>query len=433
MTDAKPKYRVPAGSGVYADGWSNVLTGLGNARLDPTERSKPIYEARLPERELEAIYRSDGIGRRIVDVAAEDMTRQWISVEHDDGEAIIAKLEDINAQDKINQAIRWARLYGGSGVVIGANDGGRLDEPLNTSRLIDIEFLRVYDRWRIWFSTADYYTDPSQANYGRPQRYYVQPIQGVPYHVHESRMLIFDGEDVPERIRVENNGWGDSSLQPAYRRLSRMGQAESAVANIMRDFITSVMGMKGLTDLIGSGQDELVKSRINILDLTRSVLNSLVIDADGETYTKNSSSVAGLPDLMDRLMMMICAATGYPMTKLFGRSPAGLSATGDADIRQYYDWIAGEQRSRLRPPIERLIGLIYQSREGPTRGREPDDWKFEFKPLWQPTEAERATAINTAAQGIGRLAFDGLISHEDARDNLRNVGVKVSDDDDMDP
>ena len=30
------------------------------------------------------------------------------------------------------------------------------------------------------------------------------------------------------------------------------------------------------------------------------------------------------------------AASDHPVTKLFGRSPAGLNATGEADMQNYY-------------------------------------------------------------------------------------------------
>ena len=69
---------------------------------------------------------------------------------------------------------------------------------------------------------------------------------------------------------------------------------------------------------------------------------------------------------------------GSNRTRLLGQSPAGLSATGDSDTRNYYDMIAARQELDLRPQLERLDKLILRS-----AGVDPAALTFEFRPLWQ--------------------------------------------------
>jgi uncharacterized protein len=91
-------------------------------------------------------------------------------------------------------------------------------------------------------------------------------------------------------------------------------------------------------------------------------------------------------------MLKISAATGYPMTLLFGMSPAGLSATGESDIRLYYDKVADQQKRALLPALRRLVSLIFRAKKGPTNGKEPENWTIRFRPLWQLDDVQQATA-----------------------------------------
>ncbi len=80
------------------------------------------------------------------------------------------------------------------------------------------------------------------------------------------------------------------------------------------------------------------------------------------------------------------------MTRLLGQSPAGLSATGDSDTRNYYDMISARQEIDLRPQLHRLDRLLLRS-----AGVDPAALTFEFRPLWQMDAAEKATiALNKA-------------------------------------
>jgi phage-related protein (TIGR01555 family) len=110
-----------------------------------------------------------------------------------------------------------------------------------------------------------------------------------------------------------------------------------------------------------------------------------------------ATSFAGLPEMMDRSMMRVAAAAEMPLTLLFGRSPAGMNATGESDIRGWYDTVADAQTDELKPNLERLLKLIMLAQDSPTRGKVPERWAVEFHPLWQPTELEAATVLKLKA------------------------------------
>jgi len=97
-------------------------------------------------------------------------------------------------------------------------------------------------------------------------------------------------------------------------------------------------------------------------------------------------------------MLALSAVTAIPITLLFGRAPSGLNATGDSDIRNFYDMIKQKQECILRPMLNRLSEIIFLSKDDYFKGEEPKDWKLEFVPLWQNTEEEEANIRRTVAE-----------------------------------
>jgi phage-related protein (TIGR01555 family) len=59
--------------------------------------------------------------------------------------------------------------------------------------------------------------------------------------------------------------------------------------------------------------------------------------------------------------------------------------------------VQAAQESTLRPLLERLVTLLLRSRDGPTGGREPKNWSFQFNPLWQLNELQEAERRHKAA------------------------------------
>ena len=67
---------------------------------------------------LTTVYRESWIAMRIIDMPSEDMTRAWYTLSTSLPQAALSKLRRLEAKHSIKQeitnAIRWARLYGGS-------------------------------------------------------------------------------------------------------------------------------------------------------------------------------------------------------------------------------------------------------------------------------------------------------------------------------
>ena len=120
-------------------------------------------------------------------------------------------------------------------------------------------------------------------------------------------------------------------------------------------------------------------------------------------------------------MMDMAGAAEIPATKLFGRSPQGLNATGEADLRNYYDMIAQMQERLLRPALEKLLPVMAVS----CWGYVPDDLEFVFEPVMTTSPAERAELVQKLSSDVIEAYKCGLLTREEALEELRSRGEEL--------
>lgn len=383
------------------DGWGNVFSGLGIEGTDRSVSTRFDENDTLIEMECQALYRADGIGKCVVDIPVGDMLREGYAVVGDSDGEVYDEMKRLKAYTWNNRALTWARVYGGSLMVLGIDDGGILEDELNIDNISRIEFIKVYDRHRV--QIIDVYDDPEEEKFGQPKVYRVTPlvpagVTSIPdFDVHESRTIFWDGVDVPDFIRQNNEGWGDSVYQAGEKCLADLGVSFAGAARIIDEFVIGTLQINNLRDLIAGGQEKYVRDRIRLIDASKSMIRSVLVGED-EGFKRESTTVSGLDNLLDRIMSMVSAVFGIPKVLLFGEQSQGLGSEAAGSIRLYYDGIASDQKTEFQPNLERLIQLIMLQKEGPFRGKELSDWSIEFTALWQPTEKERAETRKTQAE-----------------------------------
>ena len=379
------------------DGWLNLFTGLGT-RADKTKSTRAVPTGFLLDAEKEIIYADDGLGARIVDLLPEDMMKQgWHYVFDNEKEGfdnyskIYSRIfKEIRANYKIAQALKWARLYGGALILLGVYDGESLDQPLNLNKIKNFENLKIIPRNNVMYGTMEFQMNSKLPHYGQVEYYPVTFYTGKQYQmqrVHYSRVIELKGVEIPSSeaslIPMEFRYWGLSVFQRIQDRLKELGSSFSSLANLLNELTIGKYKYKDLAQIMSSDEGgELVQKRLQAMDLMKSVFHSVLLDTD-ESFERDTLSFGGVSDVMYQFMMMTSAATGYPMTKLFGISPGGLNSTGEADMYQYYDMVKAKQETELLPIIERLVKIISEWQKIP----EPE---IVFNPLEQMTEKEQA-------------------------------------------
>lgn len=405
------------------DAWENTLTGLGLLSKDKRLHSIAKYN-RLVKREIEDTYACDDMLSKIVDIPAEDMVREGFEVLGKEGdkaldEGIQAYLDDRNGHEAVATGLNWARLYGGSGVVMAINDGKESEEPVDEGSIAGIDFFNPLDRFEL--EPLEIQTDPEKERFGLPEIYRLQPTfssgKSATVNIHWTRILRFDGIKLPRQLYVENNYWHAPVMQKTLNAIRNFQTSHDSVAAIMQDFAQAVFKINGLTDMIAGGNSDLLQKRLAMIDSMRSVLKAVVIE-EGEEFERKMTSLAGVKDVLMMVnQRLVQASDGIPHTILLGESPSGLGATGESEITDYYDSIARKQETKLKPELERLIRYIFLAGDGPTKGTEPPDWRIRFRPLWQMDEKEQVELRAKQAEADEKYILNGVLTPDEVRES----------------
>jgi phage-related protein (TIGR01555 family) len=398
--------------------YENVFLNVGTNK-DRTSFTRAITARLLQYNELEGLYEGDGFARKIIDLPAEEMVRAGYDIEGvgNDG-AVRAALEGISTLPKLCDAMRWNALYGGAVVVMLVNDGGTFEEPLEVERAKSLEQLRVYDRWQV--THYQKYLDPNDSRFGKTQLYMISPIEGSPYVVHESRCIVFDGCPVPDRVRTRNDGWGASKLQQCYDQLIRFGMSHYWANQLLERSQQAIHGIPDLTNLLRSpGGEQMVRRRVDLVDMTRSINNTIVIDS-AESYDLKSTPLGGVSDVMDRMGLALSAVSGVPESLLFGKQQGGLNSTGKSDLENWYAKIGQDQANILLPALDKLITVQLH-----IMGKYTEDYLVKFNPLSVPSKMDMVETDYKRAQTFEILNNIGALDSSEIRQMLPDEGYDI--------
>lgn len=411
------------------DGWVNFFTGLGIFGQDKRMNTQITAGKLLTEDDLIALYQFDGVGTRIIDVFTEDMTRKWFRIVGDTDNNFDKELLKFDGKERLIECVRWALLHGGCLGILGIDDGGDYEDEVREDNIKQITHIHVYDRWRSMWTTADLYTDPMHPKYGMPQYYNIFPItptgiMGLPklsgspktatlgaFRVHESRVLRFDGKPTPLKSRIRNRYWNDSYLLAGFERIRGLGEGYAGIEHIISEFIIGKLTIDGLQGMIAAGKEDLVHKRLSLLEMSKKNMGILLMDKE-EEYERISSTVTGVDDLMNKLIEGASMAYGIPVTRLAGRSPAGMNATGESDESIYHDKIGGMQFSTMYTPIVKLARYLSLAEMSKFKVP-PDECVIQFVPLKSLTEKEQADLRKAVAESDNIYINNGVLRPEE--------------------
>ena len=409
------------------DNYFNSSSGFGGAN-DPVNRAVLTSPVKLSQADIDDQYSGHWIFRRAIDVLVEDSLREWVDLKTEDKDLISGinnKVKELKSIKNTMEALRLARMYGGSILVVGAVDGGNAKEELKEDNITEIKFLQPIDRWQLVIDSK--YKDPLAPNYGEPEIYSINPLhgEGTGSKIHASRVIRFDGAYLPPRKKIQNQGWHESVYVQMVADIKNFILSNQSAGQLLQDFITKVLKMPNLSDLIENQEFNSIEARIQFaLAAMSNVGLSLIQGGDnGEEFTKIQAPIAGFPELMEKMKDTVAAAVGIPKVKLFGQQPGKLAGL-DETIRVYYDEVSAYQETELRDKIERLYSLLLKSKEN--KKGEPAEWSIEFNPLRVPTEKEQAETQKTQSEADKNYIETGvLLPEEVAESRFTDDGFKL--------
>lgn len=415
------------------DSISNYLSSLGNPGVDSGSSGRPSLATRLHPHELEVLYLQNDLGGIIVDEIVDEAFREGYRVAVDgDTEATDPAAEwtkRLLIPETVALGAKWGRLYGGGFVLMVLDDGLDPSVAVDLTKIQSVVNLVDLDRYEVTPHRWD--KDIKSTTFGEPDIYQVLPqtqggaAQGLENNlVHASRLLRFGGVALPRKMRTHNGGFDDSVLQRPWDAIRRFCESEQAMARIVQSFEVTTIAMAGLANIMqhedGAG---LIQARMALIAKGLSIINAYLLDADaGEQLTRQSSSVAGLPEMRQGFSESVSKAARMPQTILFGAAPAGLNTDGESGIQSWHKQVRAYQEKDLAPELEKLYRCIFCAKDGPTSGVEPKGWRLEWYPLDEPGELEVANLRKIIAEIDSMYLDRGVRTAEQVARSRDGVG-----------
>jgi hypothetical protein len=311
--------------------------------------------------------------------------------------------ENWGYRNKINLAIKLAAKDGGAAILIGVNDGNLPNEPLEPSRVTrnGLQYMHVVSKWDLSWGEID--RDPMSPWFGQPREYRIFDSTRAAIAIHPSRVIPF--VPIP---RLDLGGWddpwGDSVFERLHDPLRDAIAAFQGVSAMYQESKVDVIKIPNLSAQVGNDvYRQAVLQRFALANSLKSISNTLLMDK-AEEWEQKTLSFIGHPEVLDRLLTVVAGAADMPVTRLLGRSPAGLNATGLADLEAYYNLVNSRQNTFLRPAIRRLDDLLVRS----TFGRTPRQMLYGWRPLWNLAATDAADVNLKEAQAVAALAQAGV-------------------------
>lgn len=382
---------------------------------------------------LNILYRNSWIAKKIIETIPGDMCKNWVSFTSDLKPDVTDRLHRLEqrtkTKEKINEGLCWGDLYGGAAAIMMIHgDEDRLEEPLRMDDILPNSYcgLLVVDRWSGIYPGIELIEDMRDPDFGLPEWYEVRDTinDNAMVRVHHSRVLRFCGRKLPYWENMAEIGWGASQLEHVFDELAKRDNTSWNIASLVFQANLLVEKIKDLDTLLSATDPQTQQDFYAVKTAQNQMRNNngmMIIGPDDEVSAMNYT-FAGLNDIYESQMLDIAGAAEIPVTKLFGREPAGQNATGESDMQNYYDMVGQRQESQLRPVLNKLYPVLFMSEFGYV----PEDLDFRFNSIQTPTEDKLADIVGKKVVSISQAYNDGAITQKMYLQELQELSYSTN-------
>lgn len=415
------------------DAFSNPIARLGYGTQDLLQATQyPLTRTTQNYQMLTSLYRENWIVQNIIETIPGDMVRKWYTLKCNVAPEYVDALQrlerKVHLRKSLLEGMYWGRLYGGAAGIIMVRGQDDLTQPLDYDLILPGCFLglMILDRWSGIYPEMGQVTDPSDPDFELPEYYTIRDEESgtLISKVHHSRILRFTGRELPYNEKIMETYWGESELEAIYSELVKRDNVSGNIASLTFRANVNYLETDSLDQMLAVNNTEAQRRFWQTLQ-TQSVIESNFgtrLVNKGDVMHNTQYTFTGLADVYDRVMMDVAGAAKTPVTKLFGRSPAGMNATGESDMNNYYDYIDGLRENQLRPLLERLLPIMALSAWGTV----PDDLDIDFPPLQTPNSSEIADIVEKKTQAILAAFQSDLIDAATSLKELKTLSDETS-------
>jgi phage-related protein (TIGR01555 family) len=430
--ESKPTSNPPKKS--LMDSFQNALarTGAGTSNImNATEY--PITRISRDYNLLNSLYRNSWIAKKVINTIPEDMCKNWFSLTANleaEQQDRYDKLERrTKLKEKILEGLTWGRLYGGAaGLMLIDGQEDMLEMPLVPESIMPNTFkgLLILDRWSGIYPSLELIGDINDPDYGLPEFYEIKDTanDSIIQKVHHSRIIRFLGRKLPYYENILEMNWGASELEHVFDELMKRDNTSWNIASLIFQANVLVNKVDGLDQLLALTDQQTQQDFYNVKTAQNQMRNNnaMMIIGDKDDINSLQYTFAGLSDIYNDFMLDISGACDIPVTKLFGRCPAGMNSTGEGDENNYHDMIAQQQNAVLAPIMYQLLPIMFMSEFGYI----PNDLGLKFNPTRTPDDDTVARIIQQKVQAIVAPYDAGITNQRISLEELHNLSYTLN-------
>ena len=263
---------------------------------------------------------------------------------------------------------------------------------------------------------------PGPYNSSNPlaEDYYVpQSWWALSREIHASRVIHVTSGLPPILLRPSYNFFGIPHAQVIYDYVLHFQECRLAAQRLLTRFsltvfktdVLSFHGMPGGVADLDNRMRALMRYASN--DAVIAIDNGGASGGGAEDILNVSAPIAGVWEIVRQSLELIAAVNRTPAVKILGISPAGFNATGEGDLRNYYDHVSSKQE-QMRKGIQTALEAVAVS----ALGAIPKNLGFKFLPLGEDDKLQKVTIQKTKADMYAVAATNGFVSPEEVRTAL---------------
>lgn len=357
--------------------------------------------------------------RLIVDTISDESTRKWVSLQGVDNNV---KEEDIKRVTKACEKWQLREVFKAASELVGFQGGcllfidvGANNEELVTPLVISdktigkgkLKALTIVEPMQVYPGVYDA-SNPLSARYFRPDTWIVQGVE-----VHVSRFFCFTNNVPSLMLKPAYNFFGIPLVQLALCYVKNFESSRDASAEIVHNF--SLLGLKtNMMQILNPDGREQLQRRAKMMLGAKRTLGMAIIDKEKEEMFQIDTPMSGLKDLVGQQLELLALISGIPVTKLFGTAPQGMDATGEGDMRNFYDKIRTWQEILYFKNFKLARELIELTEFGSITPGITEVWE----PLKESDPTEQANIRKTNADADAIYLDRGVVLPEEVRERL---------------
>lgn len=362
----------------------------------------------------------DPLIRSGIEVIVDDMTRKFIDLTskgENDLSTSIAELESdlqsFRIKSIFNRALATTGYQGGCLVYV---DVGELDdEEKKTPLYLDaatfkkgsFRGLRIIEPINLYPGRYDT-LDPTSEDYFNPETWFVL---GKEYH--RSRFLYFAQNEVPLILKPLYNFFGISLAQQVLEYVQNFTENRRSAQRLLNKFSLTIW-RTDMSQFLSGGDCNSLTQRVKYFNAQRSNDGTVLLDKETEEMEQINTPLSGVTDIVSMSLDLAPVILGISKDKYFGDLPKGLNASSEGTNRIYYDKIQSLNEKICYDNVEKVLKILQLNRYGEI----DDNISFQFAPLWEMDERERAEINKVKADTVAVYLDRGALSAEEVRGAL---------------